>query len=102
MLVQDYQLFRSAPVVLLRKLKKLFVAKHAHLFEDAQKKSMFLFCFKILKEDAHIAQTLINGLLVSFHLCLKNCLKEEPRDSFFYLESLFLIPDYRKKGESNL
>lgn len=100
MLAQDFQLFRAAPAVLLRKLKKLFVAKHRPLFEDKHKHSVFLFSFKILTEDEHVAQTLINGLLLSFRLILENCLKTEAQHSFFFFESLLLLPDYRKKGAS--
>ena len=99
MLYQEFQAYRSSPVLLLEKLKKFFIVKNRELFENLKKNAMFLFSFKILKEDNNIEKTIINGLLFSFYLCLKNCLNQIPNEQFFYVESLNLLPDYRGNGK---
>ena len=98
MLNQEFQVFRSSPVLLLEKLKRHFIIKNSELFDKLKKNSIFLFSFKVMKEDINIERVIINGLLMSFYLCLKNCLYHEPKERYFYIESLNLLPDYRGKG----
>ena len=77
----------------LEKIKSHLVMQNKDLLKKTNKNFVMIFSFQVISEDSFLEEALINGLLFSFNLLLKNILKINTLQPLFYVSSFNLIPN---------